>query len=149
MESSPRSSAAVIAITTPSCPNCRAMKPIVDQVGRDFAGDVELVAIDASLDPEAAAELGVRGVPTYIARQDGREVARHTGRMDPPQMRALFGAAVSGDSVEATLGATDRGLRLAAAAVFGVSGVATSTWALIALGAGALVFATWDLVARR
>ena len=76
-----RHDAEVLVVTTPGCPNCRAMEPLVDAATQDHAESVTVVAVDASADLDRARDLGVRGVPTFIARPDGADVSRRIGRL--------------------------------------------------------------------
>jgi len=149
MQELQRPGSLVTAVTTATCSNCRAMKPLVDATSEEFGGKVALVHVDAAAEPGKAAELGIRGVPTYIAQHDGDEVMRRTGRMDRGELEALFAAAHSGAASSARMGATDRTLRLGAALVFAAAAAITATPALGALAVAAAAFGTWDLVARR
>ncbi len=141
-----RSGPTLIAVTTPTCHNCRAMAPILEQTARDFVEIVDVVKIDASADPDTAARLAVRGVPTYIARQGPREVARRTGRMAPAELRELFESAASGHGIRRRISPSDRSLRLLVAAIFGVAGLVTGTPLFVVLGVAAAAFGVWDLV---
>jgi thioredoxin-like negative regulator of GroEL len=46
--------------------------------------------IDLSDEFDEAVEYGVRGVPTFIAIKDGKEVARHTGVATEEKLLSLF-----------------------------------------------------------
>jgi thiol-disulfide isomerase/thioredoxin len=138
--------ASMLVVTTPGCSNCRAMAPLIDAAERRFASQVSVARLDAAADLGAARELGVMAVPTFIARHDGVEVARRTGRMSPDELDAMFEAAASG--ARGAPGATraDRVLRLGAAAALGVGGLATGTVALLAAAALVGLYGVWDLL---
>lgn len=141
--------AEVLVVTTPGCPNCRAMAPLVETAARRHDGAVTVVPVDASVDLATARQLDVRGVPTYIARHDGVEVARQTGRMSGQELDTLFAVAVSGAGDMSRTTRADRALRLGAAAVFAVAGIATSSVPLLGFAALAAAYGAWDLVVPR
>jgi thioredoxin-like negative regulator of GroEL len=138
--------AEVLVVTAPGCPNCRAMAPLVESATRTHDGVVAVVPVDASGDPERARQLGVRGVPTYIARHDGVEVARTTGRMSGRELDTLFAAAASGAGGASRTTRADRALRLAAAAAFAAVGVVASSVPLLCLAVLVAAYGVWDLV---
>jgi RNA polymerase sigma-70 factor, ECF subfamily len=139
----------VLAVTTRACPNCRAMAPVVAAAAERHAGTVALVAVDVTGDPETARSLGVRGVPTYIARSPRGEVARRTGRMSPAELDALFTAAGAAAPRPGRIGRHDRRLRLGAALVLGAVGIAAASVPLVVIGAGVAALGVWDLVVPR
>jgi len=144
-----RPGASVVVVTTPTCPNCTAMKPVVEATARAFEGRVAVVALDAATDPARAADLGIRGVPTYVARTDGAEVMRRVGRMSATDLDGLFTAAIEGVATSVRMSRGDRALRLVVAGAFAVAGLATSTPALLVLGGVVGVFGVWDLLTGR
>ena len=46
-----------------------------------------MVKVNVDDDAEAAEIAGVQGIPTIIAFKDGKEVARHTGFMQPAELK--------------------------------------------------------------
>lgn len=61
------------------CGPCRLMAPVLDQFARDRAGEVLVGKLDTDRDPDVAARLGIRGIPTLVVFSGGREVARRVG----------------------------------------------------------------------
>jgi thioredoxin 2 len=49
---------------------------------------MRLVKLNSDAEPDTAARLGIRGIPTMILFADGREVARTSGAMAPQQIAA-------------------------------------------------------------
>lgn len=113
-----------------------------------FDGRVRLTEVDSNADPETPSLHRVRGVPTFIAVHDGVEVARAVGSRSPEELTELFEVAVTGDTIQARLSTTDRGMRIVVAGIFAVAAVVTSTPILWVFAAGAVGFATWDLFRR-
>jgi len=63
------------------CGPCRMVEPVLDQLARSRAGELVVLKLDIDDDPDAARRLGVRGVPTFILFQGGREVGRRSGAL--------------------------------------------------------------------
>lgn len=139
----------VLAVTTRTCPNCRAMAPVVAAAAARHEGEVGVIAVDVTDDPELARELGIRAVPTYIARTPGGEVARRVGRLSGRELDALFAAARHEAPVARRVSIADRVLRLGTAAVLVGAGVAVSAPMLVAIGVLVAAFGMWDLIPRR
>lgn len=139
----------VVAVTTRTCPNCRAMAPVVAAAAARHDGAVDVVDVDVTDDPDLARRLGIRAVPTYIARNTGREVARRVGRLSAGELDALFAAAHHPSPVMGRVSRTDRVLRLGTAGALVGAGVAAAAPALVVLGVLVGVFGLWDLVWRR
>jgi thioredoxin 2 len=76
------------------CGPCKAMAPVVDELARDRMGDVLVLKLDTDRNPATPNGFGIRGIPTVILFQQGREVARQTGAVPRPQLDALLGRAV-------------------------------------------------------
>jgi thioredoxin-like negative regulator of GroEL len=52
--------------------------------------DINYDKIDVSDEFDPAVEYGVKGIPTFIALVDGKEVARHTGIATEEKLLNLF-----------------------------------------------------------
>lgn len=59
----------VIRFTAPWCAPCRMLVPIIEQLKTEIP-DVEWETIDVDANPDAAAENGVRSVPTVLIYND-------------------------------------------------------------------------------
>lgn len=111
------------------------MKPDLDAVAGEFSS-VELVVVDATEQPEVAAELRVMGTPTLIAVRDGEELARFTGRRTRNELREMFTSVAAGDpGALPRFGQGDRTVWTAAGAALAIAGLAMGpAWLLIAIG---------------
>jgi thioredoxin 1 len=71
----------VVAVdfTAAWCPPCRMMKPIVEEVARDYAGSIRVLQMDTDANPATMVNLGVRGLPTLLVFRDGELVERIIG----------------------------------------------------------------------
>ena len=53
------------------CGPCRVVGPIVEELGSDYAGRLDVRKVDVDSDPELAGRYGVRGIPTLILFKEG------------------------------------------------------------------------------
>lgn len=65
----------------PWCGPCRQMAPAFVQAASELAPMMRLAKINTEDEPELAAELNIRSIPTLILFKRGREVARQAGAM--------------------------------------------------------------------
>jgi thioredoxin 2 len=61
------------------CGPCKMMAPILDDFARQHTGDVLVLKLDTEAHPATPARFGIRGIPTLIVFEHGREVRRHVG----------------------------------------------------------------------
>ena len=64
------------------CGPCRAMAPALDEFAAQRAGEVLVLKLDTDANPRTTMRFNVRGIPTLIAFQGGKEHRRHTGLAD-------------------------------------------------------------------
>ena len=77
------------------CGPCKVMAPVVDELARDRMGDVLVLKLDTDRNPVTPSGFGIRGIPTVILFQQGREIARQTGAVPRPQLDELLGRVVA------------------------------------------------------
>ena len=58
------------------------MAPAYEQAAARLEPRVRLAKLNTEAEPEIALRFGIRGIPTLIVFEDGREVARQSGAMD-------------------------------------------------------------------
>jgi len=69
----------LVDVSTAWCAPCRLAAPVVAELAKRHAGRLKVVAVDGDEAPELAAELGVRGFPTFLGFVGGHLVARKAG----------------------------------------------------------------------
>ena len=80
----------LLDFTAAWCGPCKAQTPILERIA-DAASDVLVGSIDVDECPELAARFGVRGMPTLVLVEGGRETGRRLGLTPEAGVRALLG----------------------------------------------------------
>ena len=82
----------IVDLWAPWCGPCRAMVPALLQTGQKYAGQVDVLKINADESPEVIQFLGVMGIPTVIGFANGNEIVRRTGLQSHDALDMIFGA---------------------------------------------------------
>src|SRR5918994_6231580 len=61
------------------CGPCKAMAPTLDDLAQKKAGEILVTKLDTDANPATASRFGIRGIPTLIAFEGGKEKRRHVG----------------------------------------------------------------------
>jgi thioredoxin 1 len=83
------SESVLLDFTAEWCGPCKRLAPIVEEIARETAGTLKVGKIDIDASPEVSARFGIRGAPTVIVFQNGREVARQVGVTSKQRLLAL------------------------------------------------------------
>ena len=70
------------------CAPCRMVAPVVQQLAVDLAGRLKVAKINTDAQPALGSRFGVRGIPTLILFEQGREKDRIVGALPAAQMRS-------------------------------------------------------------
>ena len=74
------------------CGPCKVMAPTLDEFAHRRAGEALVVKLDTEANPATASRFGIRGIPTLIAFQGGKEKGRHVGVADMKVLEGLAGS---------------------------------------------------------
>jgi thioredoxin 2 len=80
--------ALLVDVWAPWCGPCRSMAPHFHDAATRLEPDVQLLKLNSDENQQAAADLGIRGIPTLLLFRDGREIARQSGVMTTEQIVA-------------------------------------------------------------
>lgn len=69
----------ILEVWSDSCPPCRRMVPVLEQVATRYAGKVRVVTVGTDADQALLRKLGVRSTPTLIIYEAGEELGRQVG----------------------------------------------------------------------
>jgi thioredoxin 2 len=79
----------------PWCGPCRMIAPAIEGLAADLAGKLKVAKVNTDENQELGARYAVRGIPTLILFQDGRERDRVTGALPPPALAQWVEARVN------------------------------------------------------
>ena len=77
------------------CGPCKMMAPVFEKLAGQFEGKVTFAKVDVDENQQYAGQFGIRGIPTLVVFDGGKEVNRIVGFAPESQIRA---------KLEATLG---------------------------------------------
>lgn len=74
------------------CGPCKVMAPVLDEVAREATGELLVAKLDTDRAPEIAQRYDIRGIPTLVLFQSGKDLARVTGAVPKSQVLDLVAA---------------------------------------------------------
>lgn len=81
---------ALVDFWAPWCAPCRTIAPILDELARDYAGEVTIAKINADENPLSGEAHAVRSLPTLILFRDGVEIERINGAATKTRIATLI-----------------------------------------------------------
>jgi thioredoxin 1 len=74
-----------------TCTPCKMMKPILNELKKEYADVLNVEVIDVRYNPEAMKKYNIRGIPFQIVFDaSGKELKRHYGYMDKEEILAML-----------------------------------------------------------
>lgn len=80
--------AAIVDLWAEWCGPCRALGPIVDELAREFDGQVKVAKLDIDSNPVTTARFNVRSIPTLLFFRDGKLVESVVGLRSKNELAA-------------------------------------------------------------
>jgi thioredoxin 1 len=102
----------VVNVWATWCNPCRAIEPDIRRLTQQYKDRVDVWKVNVDEDKEVANALGVRGIPTLIIFNSGKELGRIVGAQPPSVLGGMFEAALTGERIQSSLSPQDRMLRL-------------------------------------
>ena len=139
----------IVDFWAPWCGPCRVIEPAMKKLGADYSDRVDVWKINADEQPDLLRSLNIYGIPTLVAYNNGREVARQTGAASPAALAPLFEAALSGEEpVRSGPGMPLRLIRLVGGAalilIAFLGGFSGLDWGIAGFGAILMFSAVYD-----
>ena len=75
----------------PWCGPCKIVAPAVEKLSQELAGQLKAVKVNTDLAPELQERFGVRGIPTLVLMDGGKERDRVVGAMGVEALRQWVG----------------------------------------------------------
>ena len=72
------------------CGPCKAIAPILEEVGKEYAGKLQIAKLDVDTNQAIPAKFGIRGIPTLILLKNGEMVAQKVGSLAKSQLTAFI-----------------------------------------------------------
>jgi thioredoxin len=134
IQNNPRS--VVVDLWAAWCGPCKAAKPILEQLSKEYAGRVDLWENNADDSHDLLPKLSAYGIPTLIAYRDGKELTRYIGAKPANALKNLFETlAIGGIPGPVTIAVRDRIFRIAAGlAIVCIGWIMNSSWLLFIFG---------------
>ena len=76
-----------------SCIPCKMMKPVMEELEREYGDNIRIDFIDVWQDPDQGRRYGIESIPTQILYDaEGNEITRHVGFWPKEEIVAAFAA---------------------------------------------------------
>ena len=77
------------------CGPCKMMAPVFEELADEYEDKLTFAKVDVDSNPNSASEYGIRGIPTLLLFNDGKEIDRIVGFAPEDQLRDRMDAAVT------------------------------------------------------
>ena len=72
------------------CGPCKMIAPILEEVGKEYAGKLKIAKLNIDDNPKTPGEYGIRGIPTLILFKGGNVEATKVGALSKSQLTAFI-----------------------------------------------------------
>ena len=76
------------------CGPCKQIGPALEELSAEMAGKVKIAKVDVDTNPNAAAAMGVRGIPALFIFKDGQVVSNRAGAAPKAALQSWIEGAI-------------------------------------------------------
>lgn len=76
------------------CGPCKQIGPALEELSTEFEGRIKVVKVDVDSNPNAAASMGVRGIPALFIFKDGQVVSNRAGAAPKAALQSWIEGAI-------------------------------------------------------
>ena len=76
------------------CGPCKQIGPALEELSAEFEGRVKIAKVDVDSNPNAAAAMGVRGIPALFIFKDGQVVSNRAGAAPKAALQSWIEGAI-------------------------------------------------------
>lgn len=77
---------------TRTCPVCKKLMPVLEELADDYSGKVKFVKLDVADAADLAQAFAIFSAPTVLLLRGGKEVARKAGYADKKKLAGMIDA---------------------------------------------------------
>jgi len=77
------------------CGPCRSVAPILEELSKEFAGQLKVVKLDVDANPGIAQAYNIRGIPSLLLFKNGQVAGQKVGALPKHQLKAWLSEAVA------------------------------------------------------
>lgn len=74
----------------PWCGPCRAIGPVIDELGAEYEGRILVVKLNVDESPATPGKYGIRAIPTLILFKDGEVAEQVTGAVSKASITTMI-----------------------------------------------------------
>ncbi|MCF6233791.1 MAG: thioredoxin [Rhodobacteraceae bacterium] len=76
------------------CGPCKQIGPALEEIAAEYKGKIKIAKVDVDTNPEAAAAMGVRGIPALFIFKDGEVVSNRSGAAPKATLQSWIDEAI-------------------------------------------------------
>jgi thioredoxin 2 len=86
--------AVIVDAWAPWCGPCRMIGPILEQLAKEYAGQVKIAKLNVDENPGVASRYGIRSIPTMLFFKDGQMVNTQVGALPREEIERHLSAII-------------------------------------------------------